>query len=168
MPTIERQCDFCATSYVAEERYLRRGQGRYCSMSCASKSKGEAARQPNAECAYCHNAFYRAPSLLKRADTSRSGLVFCSRQHKDAAQRLDGIPDIQPSHYGTGNDYRRIAQVGPQSQCVRCGYNEHPEILEVNHIDCNRSNNAPENLEILCPNCHKTYHFVTKTGIWAT
>ena len=29
------------------------------------------------------------------------------------------------------------------------------EILEVHHIDGDRSNNEPENLRIICPNCHR-------------
>ncbi|TFG24210.1 MAG: hypothetical protein EU529_04875 [Promethearchaeota archaeon] len=26
--------------------------------------------------------------------------------------------------------------------------------LDIHHIDGNRQNNRPENLELLCPNCH--------------
>jgi len=30
-------------------------------------------------------------------------------------------------------------------------------VLEVAHIDCNRNNNNPDNLVLLCPNCHKMH-----------
>lgn len=43
--------------------------------------------------------------------------------------------------------------------CIKCGFNTpHPDdgksILEINHIDGNGSNHLPNNLEVLCPNCH--------------
>ena len=44
-------------------------------------------------------------------------------------------------------------------KCEKCGfegYNEltHNTILQVHHKDGNSSNNAEENLQVLCPNCH--------------
>ena len=45
------------------------------------------------------------------------------------------------------------------SACNRCGWDEkHPSdgksLTEVDHIDGDASNTVPDNLEILCPNCH--------------
>lgn len=43
--------------------------------------------------------------------------------------------------------------------CSKCGFNTlHPvdnqTVLEINHIDGNGENHKPENLEVICPNCH--------------
>lgn len=41
--------------------------------------------------------------------------------------------------------------------CFECGiseYNGKPITLDVDHIDYNPTNNKPENLRLLCPNCH--------------
>lgn len=44
-------------------------------------------------------------------------------------------------------------------KCSKCGFNKnHPvdgkSILEINHIDGDGNNHSPDNLEVLCPNCH--------------
>jgi len=44
-------------------------------------------------------------------------------------------------------------------RCERCGWSERHGItgrvpIEVEHIDGNWQNNLPENLQLLCPNCH--------------
>ena len=51
------------------------------------------------------------------------------------------------------------------SKCSICGWGERNKYtgkipLEVEHIDGNHANNRPENLTLICPNCHsltKTY-----------
>lgn len=41
--------------------------------------------------------------------------------------------------------------------CKKCSYSN-IDALEVHHIDNNRNNNALENLEVLCANCHTLQH----------
>jgi 5-methylcytosine-specific restriction endonuclease McrA len=110
--------------------------------------------------------FYKT---LSKVTKIKSGFHFCSRAHKDQAQRIGGIKEIMPPHYGTAKleDYRLKAFDFYKAECKKCGWKEYPQVLEVNHIDCNRKNNSIENLEILCPTCHRVYHFTTKTGCWA-
>jgi hypothetical protein len=43
-----------------------------------------------------------------------------------------------------------------QVVCAHCGFGIR-DVLEVAHLDCNRTNNDPANLAILCPTCHKMY-----------
>jgi len=57
-------------------------------------------------------------------------------------------------------NYRKLAfahyeQLG-QIVCAHCGFGIR-DVLEVAHLDGNRANNVPENLAILCPNCHKMH-----------
>jgi Zn finger protein HypA/HybF involved in hydrogenase expression len=40
--------------------------------------------------------------------------------------------------------------------CENCGFKAlHRAQLDVDHIDENHKNNVPENLQTLCPNCHR-------------
>lgn len=90
--------------------------------------------------------------------------MFCSRECKDAAQRLGGLIEIQPDHYGTGNgryDYRQraVKQYGiacANKNCpIKAAGIEIPErMVDVDHINENRADNDIENLQVLCIWCH--------------
>src|SRR5437764_8246678 len=53
-------------------------------------------------------------------------------------------------------NYRKLAFNRYDPLCAHCGFGV-PAVLEVAHLDCNRSNNDISNLAILCPNCHKMH-----------
>jgi ArsR family transcriptional regulator len=43
--------------------------------------------------------------------------------------------------------------------CDRCSFKpEHSSQLEIHHLDSDRSNNEPSNLQTLCANCHALVH----------
>lgn len=160
MKDTTRICETCQGEFLADKREVNRGNARYCSLSCVASRKRVAT--PNTECAYCGIPFYRSRSKLK---ASKSGLAFCCREHKDLAQRLGGIREIQPKHYGTiVTDYRTVAKRELNPICSGCGYDKVPGILEVHHKNHDRSDNSIDNLCYLCPNCHQEHHFNTKTG----
>ncbi len=170
---INRKCDQCGTEYSAQARYLNRGQGLFCSKECAAENnsirrieRNKLARINNVVCAICNTEFYVTPTRLKN---SKSKLYFCSKAHKDSAQKIGGIAQILPSHYGKGegkHDYRKRALEFYSNQCQNCSWNKFPDLLEVNHRDINRDNNKIENLEVLCPTCHRLFHWITSTGGW--
>jgi hypothetical protein len=170
MKTITKNCLNCNAEFQAPLIEIRRGNSKFCCRSCSSKfasRKRSEAKPLNCECAYCGKKFYRNVSQQKR---SKSGIFFCCREHKDLGQRLEfGLTDIHPDHYGseTSRTYRKIAFRNLPEECHRCGYSEVPEVLQVHHIDRDRSNNHLENLEILCPTCHEVEHYQAGEGRWS-
>ena len=77
----------------------------------------------------------------------------------------------ETNHWGdTPNRIRNYLFRIHNSKCSRCGWSEiNPYTnkipLEVEHIDGNYKNNRPENLTLLCPNCHsltKTFRGLNK------
>jgi len=50
--------------------------------------------------------------------------------------------------------YRKRAILAFGKKCENCSYDEHPELLQVHHIDSDRTNHKLENLIVLCPTCH--------------
>ena len=163
---MERICQnpVCGAVFDAPEKEVRRGNARFCSLSCAAtvNAKERYASRPKVPCAFCFVEFYPRGNRKPK-----HGLFFCCRAHKDAAQRLGGISAIQPSHYGTGTEvrsYRTTAFRSYPPRCNRCDFDRYQQILVVHHRDRDRSNNTVENLEILCPNCHAIEHYVVEQG----
>jgi len=172
MKTISQICKECKQNFEAQLREVNRGNAKYCSKKCSKLGVSKELLRinseknlPNVACSYCNENFYLNNSKKK---SSKSGLYFCCREHKDLAQRIEfGLKEIQPQHYLDGvNVYRELAFRHYPHQCAKCNYLKYPEILEVHHKDRNRSNNTLENLEIICPTCHDEEHFITKSGKW--
>lgn len=156
-------CQFCQKEFLADKREINRGNAKFCSRSCSSKRKKP--QSPNTYCSYCGQVFYRNASKKKQG---KNGIFFCCRLHKDLAQRIGGIKDIQPSHYGNNSsNYRAIAGRNFPQECSECGYSKIPDILEVHHKNHNRKDNSVSNLCYLCPNCHQEHHFNSKSGRFA-
>jgi len=63
------------------------------------------------------------------------------------------------TNYGLSEVIRNYLLTSSNFECSKCGFNKrHPDdgrsILEINHIDGDGTNHSPQNLEVLCPNCH--------------
>ena len=53
-------------------------------------------------------------------------------------------------------NYRKLAFEQYPPVCAHCGFGI-ADVLEVCHLDCQRTNNHVGNLVILCPTCHKMH-----------
>ena len=153
--TVDSECRFCGESFPVRLTVLKRGNGKFCSVSCGAKfnaRKRNPPKEPNVSCATCGTRFYKTPSRIAK---SKSGLFFCNRKCKDSAQRIGGISEVIPSHYGTTKNYRTICFRHHEKKCIVCG---EEGIVSVHHYDENHDNNDPSNLVPLCPTHHVYIH----------
>lgn len=148
---VDIECEVCKKVFCRQKRQVR---GHICSSLCQSIYKGTRIK---VNCAHCNKEIFKQ---LSDFESSKSGLLFCNRECKEAAQKY--IPAIQPEHYGTASaqtGYRRKAFEYYLHECTMCGYKENKAALIVHHIDEDRHNDEIDNLIILCANCHAITHW---------
>ena len=151
MPTMVKvKCVVCNKEYEIDfKRYnakLKENSAFYCSSECRSH-KGSTL----CHCANCGKEVWKRNSELKRSIT---GNVYCSRSCANGMNNT--LFKSGENHFAfKGNNYRQTAFDLYEHKCAVCGYDEEKRILEVHHKDENHDNNDPNNLCILCPNCHR-------------
>ena len=117
----------------------------------------------------CSNARFKRfrPDCLTCGEiVARANQKYCSVKCQHAFQFKLKIAQLESGTYRTTNYVCFVRQYLLQKygeRCTRCGWAErHGKTgrvpLEVEHIDGNHENNLPENLTLLCPNCHSLTH----------
>jgi 5-methylcytosine-specific restriction endonuclease McrA len=129
---------------------------KFCSKSCAATYNNALGiynrRKPEGSCKNCKIEI-------------RSSRTYCDECYSSNARHTRKIPMWLSGEWRGGSDsgisqiIRKYLLEQCNYSCSKCGFNKnHPldgrTILEINHIDGNGLNHSPENLEVLCPNCH--------------
>lgn len=144
MRTPNTVCFTCSKPCYAKPHVL--GVGRnFCSWDCFLEQR----RLDLIACAHCEKPFKR------RLQSQRFCSKTCSNRGR-AGIRYDGTRSQSKS--AKVQRYRKIVLERGDDQCSECGlgseWNGKPLLLQVDHIDGDRSNDSPSNLRLLCPNCH--------------
>jgi hypothetical protein len=103
-------------------------------------------------CQCCGNKFIFEGRLKTKA---YDRAVFCSRSCANNRQAVWDSRISNGDSDGKWVRYRAIAFKYHGEQCVVCKFDK---VVEVHHLDHNRSNNSKENLVPLCPNHHQMIH----------
>lgn len=125
-----------------------RYQRKYCSKHCSNTAH----KQPEKKC-YCGNVLHTGKKYCS---------VTCQQRsiYEQYIERwLQGKEDGKKGKYQLSSHIRRWLFEKHQSKCQKCGWSTPNPVtgkvvLEVEHRDGNYKNNRPENLELICCNCH--------------
>jgi hypothetical protein len=131
--TVRRDCLHCAQPFEVQIRFVKRGDGRYCSRQCSAQAKRSAyLKGEYRACLHCKNTFYVRRAALKRGDGVYCSLV-CYRDHRyPQVQRICGHCDtpfrVSPSRIARGDGKYCSAQcvrsrrTGEYRACRICGF----------------------------------------------
>lgn len=145
-------CEFCGAVFSRKKDYRK----RYCSRSCSAKENNKKRSLRNLVlCPQCKASFRRAHISIK----------FCSRQcsirarHDEWIERWMSGEESGGTWRGVSHHVKRWLRETFGERCSSCGWSEvNPATgkipVQVDHLDGDPYNHRPENLRLLCPNCH--------------
>ena len=134
---------------------------RFCSRSCSAQVTNRESPRRNkgsgwkeTKCIECNVDF--------EYHCSRSAGKYCSnacqgkRRNRKTVEAWKNSPE---SYKRITNSIKIHLREEAGNCCSGCGWNKKNPItgncpLEIHHRDGNSENNTPENLQVLCPNCH--------------
>ncbi len=138
-------CSECQKPFAKPKRFIK-GNNNYCSTKCMHDAQN---LQIEIQCTICEKTFRRPKSRIN----TKSGLNFCSRLCKEKAQSGE-VRLLECGFYKDGSgSYRDKAFAYYHHECEWCK-SDLIELLDVHHLDHDRTNNIIENLIILCVWCH--------------
>lgn len=146
-------CNFCKFVINYDKRY-----NDFCSQTCSAKFNNNKRKKKtdHGTCCFC--------GKIKKYFT----LKYCSHKcqfdflyNQNITKWLNGI---ETGYSKDGNNsiksfVRKWLYENRKEMCEKCNWKEkNPHSnkipLQIHHIDGDSKNNNPNNLEILCPNCH--------------
>lgn len=137
----EKQCLQCGSFFMVRKCYTKRGNGKFCSVSCATSHRNlidNPAKHPEVKKKISAN----------HADVSGNKNPMYGRRGSNAPGYIDGRNSF------VGDPWRRVAFANKPHVCELCGAKPKRRSLHVHHVDRNRLNNNLENLMIVCVSCH--------------
>lgn len=140
-PKPPKTCEQCGVIFHVKWRNAW-DQTRFCSRTCSGKAH-TAKRSVQRNCAFCDKDM-SVPLFRVKANRG----TYCSKACYSNACTQAEKPGC----------YRINAFKSFERKCHDCGYDVHPEIILVHHIDGNRRNGKLNNLVLVCPNCHTLRH----------
>lgn len=146
-PAERRECEYCGRPFMAAIAEIKRGHGRYCSLTCARYDVPR--KRVVKPCEWCGVDISREPNQAKRIKTR-----FCS--NRCAAFWKHANTDIRNksmAHYAARKVYKLTHD---KIECIVpwC----HNTKIHIHHRNHNPSDNRPKNLIAICDKHHNFYH----------
>ena len=162
------RCRTCRKQFKKSFKEIKKTNNNFCSKSCAAT--------------YNNKKFPKRKKLKKTCLTcgailSKNEIKFCTRECGQEHKYNSLVSDWLSGNISGNNKsskprtfVRKYLYRTRGKKCEKCGWNEiNPTTgktpLEIDHIDGNYKRTVPENLNIVCPNCHSltsTYRALNK------
>lgn len=143
-------CRFCFKCFKNKS-----SRSKYCSKKCNYDDKR---KKKEIKCVCGKLTFNKRFCSFKCFDINHRNNA--DKRYKLYIERwLIGEESGNKGEEATSDRIRRWLFERACNKCEKCGWNKVNEItgkipLTINHKDGNCKNNSPENLELICPNCH--------------
>jgi hypothetical protein len=143
-------CPFCGKTLDYEKR-----RNKFCSHSCSAAYNNKGVRRHGKETNACLKCGKKTSSYKNKFCTHE-----CQHIYHYEAYIEKWLTDAS---FGNGERLstriRKWLKSSRGDCCENCGWSEVNSVtgkvpVTVDHIDGNCENNRPENLKLLCPNCH--------------
>ena len=155
-------------------KYRYGSTGKYCSQSCAAKENNRTyvKRKKLDDKEIVPTGKYKSGKIIYKTKCSEATCEtligvrskYCSDHYSEvqAQSKLDKWLSGEWSggtKLSLSQTIRTYLLEQANYKCSSCGFDKrHPDdnscILEIDHSDGNPENHRPENLRVLCPNCH--------------
>ena len=148
-------------------------------LICGNELKGRKISYCSKTCSQQRNAlFYKNNGIIKKCEYCGKEFIgkgerkFCSNNCSTLFRNEKLLSNFINGHYiNNGNSklpkvLRDFLYKKNNYKCQLCNYEGYNiktgnSILQIHHIDGNTKNNTPENLQVICPNCHaKTENYM--------
>lgn len=116
----------------------------YCSRSCAATVNNK--KHPKKKAAELNSC--------KQCGKATKNSIYCSNTCQQARQRVTAVEEGDATWRQLKSYMLLDQKIKSCSVCSLDEWNGMAIPLEIDHIDGNHTNNAIENVRLICPNCH--------------
>lgn len=119
------------------------------------------------ECEICHRNFEHYASQARTTCSNecrhkRQAKIIKARgtspwDHMDKEKFLESISGTNNWNWTGGNNTKTRRKYMRPDKCIKCGETDVGR-LDIDHINCNHSDNRRMNVQILCRSCHRRKH----------
>lgn len=135
------KCLYCKKEFNVYPSQIKKGGGKYCSMSCRATHKNLIDNPVNRQ------------GVKEKISKNHANVK--GKNNPMYGRTKEKSPSYKDGRKSLGGGYRGKALANFKQVCSLCCESDINKLV-VHHKDENRSNNKLNNLQIVCYNCHNT------------
>lgn len=166
-----RKCSFCGKEFESHSHGGRGYQQKYCSKKCKYADAYIIKNCPTCSKEFRVNRFskrkdYCSKSCIQREPCQFCGKIIIGRNKYQSGERhycsrkcasiVNRTLKSHKNYWVLG--YAACLKRHGTIKCERCNFTDGNALI-IHHLDHNRENLSPENLIVLCANCHHLEHW---------